>query len=61
MLWAKYPSDEDILSVGVEGLYVGNFFKWDPNEHTKLVQERYNWEAARATIRENLSNFFKLG
>ena len=47
MLWAKYPSDKDILSVGVRGLYIGNFYNWDPNYHTKLVQEKYNFQVAR--------------
>ena len=46
MLWAKYPSDEEILDVGVRGLYIGNFFQWDPNRQTKLVQEKYGWKAA---------------
>jgi N-acetyl sugar amidotransferase len=44
LLWAQYPSDEDILRVGVRGLFIGNFFKWDPNAHAKLVQERYGWK-----------------
>ena len=46
MLWAKYPTDEEIMKVGVRGLYVGNFFKWDPNRHSKLMQEKYGWKAA---------------
>ncbi|WP_035246281.1 N-acetyl sugar amidotransferase [Desulfogranum mediterraneum] len=46
LLWAKYPSDEEILRVGVRGLYVGNFFKWDPNVHTKLMQDKYGWKQA---------------
>lgn len=45
--WAKYPSDEEILKVGVRGLYIGNFFKWDPNQHSRLVQEKYGWKAAQ--------------
>ena len=44
MIWAKYPSDEEILKVGVRGLYIGNFFKWDPNWHTKMVQDKYDWK-----------------
>ena len=40
MIWAKYPSDEDILKVGVRGLYIGNFFKWDPNSHFKMVKQK---------------------
>ena len=41
--WAMYPTDEEIISVGVRGLYIGNFFKWDPNQHTKMVIQKYGW------------------
>jgi N-acetyl sugar amidotransferase len=44
MLWAKYPSDKAILSTGVRGLYIGNFFKWDPNEHANLMTSLYDWK-----------------
>jgi N-acetyl sugar amidotransferase len=44
--WAKYPSDEDIIRVGVRGLYIGNFFKWDPNRQAAMIRERYGWKAA---------------
>lgn len=44
LLWAKYPGDEEILKVGVRGLYIGNFFKWDPNKHTSLMKELYGWK-----------------
>lgn len=47
MLWAKYPSDQQILSVGVRGLYIGNFFPWDPNQHTKLIKKKYGWIEAK--------------
>lgn len=42
--WAKYPSDDDILKVGVRGLYIGNFFKWDPHTHTQMMQDLYGWK-----------------
>jgi N-acetyl sugar amidotransferase len=44
--WAKYPSDEEIIKVGVRGIYIGNFFKWDPNEHAAMIQQRYGWKAS---------------
>jgi N-acetyl sugar amidotransferase len=44
--WAKYPSDEEIIKVGVRGLYIGNFFKWDPNQNTALIREKYGWKAS---------------
>lgn len=46
MVWAKYPSDEEILRVGLRGLYIGNFFKWDPNLHTALVKQEYGFKEA---------------
>ena len=46
LLWAKYPSDESILSTGVRGIYIGNFFPWEPYAHARLVQEKYGWKAA---------------
>lgn len=44
--WAKYPTDAEVLRVGVRGLYIGNFFKWDPNQHTPLVQKKYGFKPA---------------
>ena len=44
--WAQYPSDKEIVDVGVRGLYVGNFFKWDPYPHTDLMKELYGWKEA---------------
>jgi N-acetyl sugar amidotransferase len=46
MTWAKYPSDEEIIKVGVRGLYIGNFFKWDSNRQVQLVRERHGWKVA---------------
>jgi N-acetyl sugar amidotransferase len=46
LLWAKYPTDKEILDVGVRGIYIGNYFKWDPNKHTELVKETYGWTAS---------------
>ncbi|MBL4818713.1 MAG: N-acetyl sugar amidotransferase [Deltaproteobacteria bacterium] len=44
--WAKYPSDNEILKLGVRGIYVGNFFKWDPNQQTQLMKDLYGWKEA---------------
>ncbi len=60
MIWAKYPSDEDILEVGVRGLYLGNFFKWDANEHTRMVQEKYGWQEARKPFERTYRRFSNL-
>jgi N-acetyl sugar amidotransferase len=44
LLWAKYPTDEEIESVSIRGLYMGNYVYWDANEHVKLVCDLYGWE-----------------
>jgi N-acetyl sugar amidotransferase len=44
LLWAKYPSDDEILDCGVKGIYVGNFYKWEPNKHTKLMKDLYGFK-----------------
>ncbi|HMO04549.1 MAG TPA: N-acetyl sugar amidotransferase [Kiritimatiellia bacterium] len=47
LLWAQYPNDEEIDRVGVRGIYLSNFFRWDANEHGPLVMETYNWRPAQ--------------
>lgn len=47
LLWAQYPSDDEIDDVGVRGLYLSNFADWDANNHTKLMIDLYGWEPAR--------------
>jgi N-acetyl sugar amidotransferase len=46
MLWAKYPTDEEILRVGIKGIYIGNFFLWEPNRQAELMKELYGWKDA---------------
>jgi len=46
LMWAKYPSDKEILDVGVRGIYIGNYFKWEPNKQTELVKAKYAWKAS---------------
>ena len=60
MLWAKYPSDEEILKVGARGLYIGNFFRWDPNNHVKLVQKKYGWKAKEGQFERTYRKFSNL-
>lgn len=47
LLWAQYPSDEEIDEVGVRGIYLSNFVNWEATEHTKLVMELYGWRPAQ--------------
>jgi N-acetyl sugar amidotransferase len=46
LAWAKYPSDEEVNRIGLRGLYVGNYFPWDPEAHTKKMIDLYSWKTA---------------
>lgn len=36
----RYPSDSDLHSVGVRGIYLGNYVRWDPKaQHEQMVRE----------------------
>lgn len=47
LLWAQYPSDEEIDEVGVRGIHLGNYVDWDANKHVKLVMAKYDWRPAQ--------------
>jgi len=38
-----YPTDDEIDEVGVRGIYISNYFKWDANDHGKLMIEKYGF------------------
>jgi hypothetical protein len=36
----RYPSDQQLNSVGVRGIYLGNYVRWDPKaQHEKMIRE----------------------
>ena len=47
LLWAQYPSDEEIDGIGVRGIYLSNFMRWEANEHGPLMEELYGWRKAQ--------------
>ena len=40
----KYPTDSQILSLGLRGLHLGNYVYWEANEHGKMMVDRYGFE-----------------
>jgi len=60
LLWAQYPSDDEIDSAGVRGIYLSNYVNWDGNEHVKLVMNEYNWEPARQPFERTYRMFSNL-
>ena len=45
MISYMFPADEDIKSVGVRGIYIGNYVKWSGN-HNAMIAKEYGWKEA---------------
>lgn len=43
LLWAKYPEDEEISNIGVRGIYLSNYLKWDGNMNAEMMEDLYSW------------------
>jgi N-acetyl sugar amidotransferase len=39
----RYPDDADIHSIGVRGIYLGNFVRWDPKAQHEEMVKRYGY------------------
>ena len=43
----RYPSDSDLNSIGVRGIYLGNYVRWDPKaQHEQMIRE-YGYRTAK--------------
>lgn len=43
----RYPDDATISTVGVRGIYLGNYVRWDPKSQHELMIEKYNYAGAK--------------
>ncbi len=41
-----YPSDEEIIDVGLRGIFLSNYFDYDGKTHADIAKKLYNWEEA---------------
>ena len=42
----RYPDDRDLNAVGVRGIYLGNYVRWDPKaQHEQMIRE-YDYKSA---------------
>ncbi len=60
LLWAQYPSDDEIDDVGVRGIYLSNYMNWSGESNAKLVMDKYNWEPARQPFERTYRMFSNL-
>jgi len=44
--WAVYPTDDEIDDIGIRGIYLSNYQKWDANVHARQMIEEYGWKEA---------------
>ena len=43
----RYPDDNDLNAIGVRGIYLGNYVRWDPKaQHEKMIRD-YDYRTSR--------------
>tara|TARA_Y100000591_G_C21843293_1_gene707082 strand:- start:477 stop:1724 length:1248 start_codon:yes stop_codon:yes gene_type:complete len=42
-----YPDDNTINSIGVRGIYLGNFLRWDPTIQHMLMVKKFNYRTSK--------------
>lgn len=60
LLWAKYPSDDEIDDIGVRGIYLSNFAPWDGYENARIAKELYGWKEAEQPFERTYRTFSNL-
>jgi N-acetyl sugar amidotransferase len=45
----KYPDDKEIERVGVRGIYLNNYMRWDTKAQHELMIQQYDYESALQT------------
>jgi N-acetyl sugar amidotransferase len=42
----RYPDDHDLNAIGVRGIYLGNYVRWDPKAQHELMVQKYQYGTA---------------
>jgi len=45
----RYPEDSDLHAVGVRGIYLNNYVRWDPKAQHEQMIDKYNYQSANFT------------
>ena len=43
----RYPEDEELNFIGVRGIYLNNYVRWDPKAQHELMIKKYGYETAK--------------
>lgn len=60
LLWAQYPTDEEIDEAGVRGIYLSNYVNWDGNKNAELAKKLYGWREAEQPFERTYRKFSNL-
>ena len=60
LLWAMYPTDNEIDEVGVRGIYASNFVKWDGHRNAEISMKEYQWKPAQQPFERTYRMFSNL-
>jgi N-acetyl sugar amidotransferase len=41
-----YPADDEVMDVGLRGIFLSNYFYYDGKRHADIARELYHWEEA---------------
>jgi len=60
-----YPSDDEIESIGVRGIYIGNYDSWDQKQHAEMMIKDYGFETFQNredtfNIHSSIDDFFEV-
>lgn len=55
-----YPSDEEMESVGVRGIYLSNFVLWDDKKQAEMMHKMYDFQPAKSPRDRTFNLYAKL-
>ncbi len=67
-----YPNDEELKRIGIKGIYLNNYFKWDSKTQNEQMINKYNYETDKQSrtfdyyqnidclMYSNIHDYFKL-
>ena len=50
-----YPSDDQVMDVGLRGIFLSNYFHYDGKHHADIAKQLYHWEEAEQNFDRTFS------
>ena len=55
-----YPSDDEMESIGVRGIYLSNFVLWDDKKQAEMMHEMYDFQPTKSPRDRTFNTYAKL-